>query len=190
MRIISGSRRGLKLETLDGLETRPTTDRVKEALFNLIQFEIMGSKVLDLFAGSGALGIESISRGAAEAIFVDQSRASVKVIERNLERAKFESLARIYSEDWQSALSKMKNSAFDLVFVDPPYHLELEVLVLEKLDLYNLLSEDAIVIIEHPVSRKLPEHVNGYSLLKSRHYGNTALTLYRRLLNDKSDLPG
>ena len=89
MRVIAGSKRGLKLEALEGLETRPTTDRVKEALFNLIQFEVQGAKVLDLFGGSGALGIESLSRGAEFAVFVDQSRASARIITRNLEKAKF-----------------------------------------------------------------------------------------------------
>jgi len=190
MRVIAGSKRGLKLEALEGLETRPTTDRVKEALFNLIQFEIQGSKVLDLFGGSGALGIESLSRGAEHVVFVDQSRASARVIARNLERAKFQDAAKILTQDWMSALSQLENSEFDLVFVDPPYNAALETLVLEKLDLFNLLSEDAIVVIEHPASRALPETVSGYSFLKSRHYGITALSLYRRHMNDKSNLPG
>lgn len=190
MRIIAGSKRGLKLEALEGLETRPTTDRVKEALFNLIQFEVQGAKVLDLFGGSGALGIESLSRGAEAVVFVDQNRASARIITRNLEKAKFQDAAKILTQDWASALTRLENAEFDLVFVDPPYNAALEMLVLEKLDLYNLLSEDAIVAIEHPASRVLPEDVSGYSLLKTRQYGITALTLYRRHLNDNSNLPG
>ena len=190
MRVIAGSKRGLKLDALEGLETRPTTDRVKEALFNLIQFEIQGAKALDLFGGSGALGIEALSRGAESVVFVDQSLASARVIKRNLERAKFEDAAQILTQDWEAALSRLENSEFDLVFVDPPYHAALETLVLEKLDAYNLLSQDAIIVIEHPASRSLPEAVEGYSFVKSRQYGMTALTIYRRHFNDNSNLPG
>lgn len=190
MRIIAGSKRGLKLESLEGLNTRPTTDRVKESLFNLIQFEIYGAKVLDLFGGSGALGIEALSRGAQSAVFVDQNPACAGIMARNLDKAKFSASAQILTQDWLTALAKLENHAFDLVFVDPPYHAALELLVLEKLDLYNLLSEDALVAIEHPASRTLPESVSGYSFLKSKHYGSTAITLYRRQFNDKSNLPG
>jgi 16S rRNA (guanine(966)-N(2))-methyltransferase RsmD len=190
MRVIAGSKRGMKLETLDGLETRPTADRVKEALFNLIQFEIRGAQVLDLFGGSGALGIEALSRGAEHAVFVDQNRASVQMITRNLEKTQFTGQARVIATDWQAGLSRLEDSAFDLVLIDPPYHANLEIEVLERLELLNLLSSEAVVVIEHPAFRVLPEQVYGYTYIKSKQYGKTALTLYRRQINDKSNLPG
>lgn len=180
MRVIAGNKRGLKLETIAGSDTRPTADRVKEALFSQIQFEIRGKQVLDVFGGSGALGIEALSRGADHAVFIDQNRVSIQVIARNLEKTQLKENAELICADWKVGLNRLKSSSFDLIFVDPPYQAALELEVLETLNLLNILSENALVMIEHPVSRLLPDQIQGYVFYKTKQYGKTALTLYRR----------
>ena len=121
MRIISGKARGTKLETLDGEETRPTLDRVKEALFNIIQGYIYDSEVLDLFSGSGALAIESISRGAKCAVSCDNSRRALKIINKNVEKTHFEKQIEVVNKDYKKCLEEIKDRQFDLIFLDPPY---------------------------------------------------------------------
>ena len=120
MRVITGSARGVRLLTPDGLNTRPTSDRVKEGLFSVIQFEIEGRRILDLFAGTGQLGIEALSRGASSAVFVDQSPAAVKLVKENLRRAGMEKVGRVFQSDYEYFLKNCRES-FDIIFLDPPY---------------------------------------------------------------------
>ena len=150
MRVVAGTARSILLETPAGLDTRPTTDRIKETLFNMIQAYCPGATVLDLFAGSGGLGIEALSRGANYACFADQDRKAIKCITGNVERTKFTDRSDIYQSDYQNTILRLKNSdrKFDLVFLDPPYGKELEFKALEALKNADLLADDVLVVVE------------------------------------------
>lgn len=179
MRIISGRARGSKLQTIEGLNTRPTTDRVKESLFNLLQYDFYNKVVLDLFAGSGALGLEAISRGAQKAIFVDESKACCEVIKKNIAKIKAEANSVVLQCDVQSAIKRQEAATVDFVFMDPPYHKGLIEPALELLMSSGVLKELAIVSVEHEKTDifKVPE---GYECLKQRSYGITTLSILRR----------
>lgn len=150
MRVISGSARSLKLKTLEGLDTRPTTDRIKETLFNMIQNNIYDCSFLDLFAGSGAIGIEALSRGAQECVFVDNNQKAVDVIDDNLEFTKLKDNATVLGKSYEMAIAMLesKNEVFDVVFMDPPYDKGLEKNVLELLAKSVIINNDTIVIVE------------------------------------------
>ncbi|MCL2341754.1 MAG: 16S rRNA (guanine(966)-N(2))-methyltransferase RsmD [Firmicutes bacterium] len=150
MRVISGTARGKKLETAKGLETRPTSDRVKEALFNIIQFDIKNSKVLDLFAGSGALGIEALSRGADFAVFSDTSLESIEVINKNLKNTKLEEKALVINKDYTLALKKTMQEGykFDIIFLDPPYKSNFAVNAVEEIINLDILNNSGMIIVE------------------------------------------
>ena len=122
MRVISGIARGTKLDTLEGISTRPTLDRVKEALFNIIQNEIYDAKVLDLFSGSGALAIESISRGAKYAVSIDSSKKAIEIIKQNVKKTHFENKIKIINKDYKKALEEISEEKFNIIFLDPPYN--------------------------------------------------------------------
>ncbi len=149
MRIIAGTARSLPLKTVEGMETRPTTDRIKETLFNMIQGEVPGSYFLDLFAGSGQIGLEALSRGAAYAVFVDNGKKPLACIEDNIRFTKFEKVSRVYASDVLSALRAMEGKyRFDIIFMDPPYRQELEKEVLRYLSTSSLIKDDTTVIVE------------------------------------------
>lgn len=177
MRVITGSARGRRLETLFGEEvTRPTTESVKEALFSMIQFEIEGKKVLDLFAGSGQLGIEALSRGARHCTFLENNRDAVRVVENNVSHCGFKDNSNIVFADAVSFLMRKEN--FDIAFVDPPYNLGLVEKCLPLL--LKLMSEDGIVVCETSAGEDLPESIDGWYADRVRRYGKTKLTLYRK----------
>ena len=150
MRVISGSARSLKLKTLEGLDTRPTTDRIKETLFNMIQNDIYDRCFLDLFSGSGAIGIEALSRGAKKSVFVDNNSKAIDVINENLEFTKLKENALVMSKSYELAITELdsKNIVFDVVFMDPPYDKGLEKNVLELLAKSVIINNDTIVIVE------------------------------------------
>lgn len=149
MRVIAGTARSLKLVTPEGTDTRPTTDRIKETLFNIIQFEIPGAVFLDLFAGSGGIGIEALSRGAKEAVFVDNGREAYECIMENLKHTRMEASASVYRQDAFVALTMMEyQKKFDVVFMDPPYHKELEQRALEYFSTSSLVDGDTLIIFE------------------------------------------
>ena len=149
MRIIAGSKRRLPLKTVSGREVRPTSDRIKETLFNMIQDEIYGRYVLDLFAGSGQIGLEAVSRGAAHAVFVDNSKKAAECILENIRFTKSEKVAKLYANDVMRALRFMEGKyQFDLIFMDPPYRKEMEKEVLLYLASSALVAEDAKIIVE------------------------------------------
>ena len=149
MRIISGSKRGMLLETPEGLDTRPTSDRIKETLFNMIAPEIYDSYFLDLFSGSGQIGLEALSRGAREVIFVEKDKKAIACIEKNISKAKFGDECTLYKEDDFSVLNRLNNhETFDVIFMDPPYNKLIEKQVLETLSKLNSISEDTLIIVE------------------------------------------
>ena len=177
MRVITGSARGMRLFTLEGESVRPTTDKVKEAMFSIIQFEIEGRRVLDLFAGSGQLGIEALSRGAKSAHFVDESRDAISVINKNLEKTKLKELSSVSHTDSLSFISSTERT-FDLFFLDPPYN---KGLVEKALPLCaSKASVGALIVCETSAEEFLPEEIDSLVFSKRYKYGKTALTVYRK----------
>lgn len=176
MRVITGTARGRKLETLEGLDVRPTIDRVKEAMFSAIHFEIEGSKVLDLFAGSGQLGIEAVSRGAMSCTFVDASLSSLKVVRKNIATVGFEEQSSVYQGDFKTFL-KTTRSKFNIVFLDPPYSKGIIPEALELLQ--DKLYDDAKIVCEHELDAELPEAVGKIRMKKQYKYGKTKVTIYQ-----------
>ena len=159
MRVIAGRARRLPLKTIDGTDTRPTTDRIKETLFNILQSEIAGSRVLDLFAGSGSIGIEALSRGAKEAYFVENNKRAAACIRENLEFTKLKEDAVVMECDFLTALRRLEGRGiqFDLIFMDPPYRKGYEEQVLQYLDSSKLIKEDTLLIIEAALTTQLKE---------------------------------
>ena len=155
MRVITGSARGCRLKELEGMETRPTTDRVKEGLFNIIQFDIEGRKILDLFAGTGQLGIECLSRGAASAVFVDRRPDAVKLIKENLKVTSLTDKGRVVSGDSVEFLKSIREK-FDIIFLDPPYEAGVLEPVIAHIAKFDILSPHGIIVAEHPVGMALP----------------------------------
>lgn len=173
MRVIAGSARRLLLKTVEGMDTRPTTDRTKETLFNMLQPQIGDCKFLDLFSGSGAIGIEALSRGAAMAVMIENNPKAIECIRENLERTKLEDRALVMNCDVLAGLKKLegRNYKFDMVFMDPPYGHGHERLVLEYLAHSTMVTEDTVFIIE--ASREtefdwLKDY--GYHMIKSKEY--------------------
>lgn len=182
MRVISGRARGTNLETLNGNNTRPTLDRVKESLFNIIQCDITSAKVLDLFSGSGALGIESLSRGATSCVMCDKSKDAVNIINRNLKKTHFEEKATVINSDYLKALNIIKNEKFDVIFIDPPYEANIAVDSINQIMELDLLSKDGIIILETDNKERELEslkniNVNVYDL---RNYGRVTLIFLNR----------
>lgn len=185
MRIIGGKHRGIKLYTLDGFNTRPTLDRVKESLFSILQFELPEATVLDLFAGSGALGLESISRGANKAILCDQSKDAIHIMEQNVERLRSETQIQIFQKEYLSALEMLKTNQekFDIVFLDPPYATDFAEIASQKIAEYDLLNEDGIIMIETDQKEKVIQNIkklNLFNLYDERKYGRVHLLFLRR----------
>ncbi|MGN0999106.1 MAG: 16S rRNA (guanine(966)-N(2))-methyltransferase RsmD [Faecousia sp.] len=179
MRVISGKARGVSLKTPEGLKTRPTTDRVKEALFSIIQFDLPGTKVLDLFGGTGQLGIEAISRGAKSAVFVDEQESACALIRENLHRAKMEKEATVIRSDYLSYLSRCREY-FDIIFLDPPYAEVFLENSLKKITEIDILQSGGIIIAERPLGKDLPWDLPGFTRSRDYKYGKTLLTLYRK----------
>ncbi len=179
MRVISGKARGARLKTPAGMETRPTADRVKEAMFSIIQFDLPGAKVLDLFGGTGQLGIEAVSRGAKEAVFVDHSQQACKLIGENLRLVHMEKEGRVVRGDYLTFLKNTKEK-FDIIFLDPPYaevFLENALKLITEID---ILQSNGIIVAECPFGKEIPWEFAGYSRCKDYKYGKTALIIYRK----------
>jgi len=179
MRVISGSARGRRLKELPGMDTRPTTDKVKESLFNIIQFDVEGRRALDLFGGTGQLGIEALSRGAARCTFVDMSRQAADVIRDNLKTVGFSELASVHQGDAVAFLAGCREK-FDLIFLDPPYQSQLLERCLQEITKFDILSEHGIMICESAVETQLPEPDAPYEKGREYRYGKIKLTVYHR----------
>ena len=179
MRVITGKARGVVLKTPEGLETRPTSDRVKEALFSIINFDIPNAVVLDLFGGTGQLGIEALSRGAKSAVFVDAGDPACKLIKENLRRTKLEGQGKVVRSDYLQYL-RTCHDKFDIIFLDPPYAEVFLENSLKKLSEIDILQSGGIIVCERPLGKELPWELPGYSRSKDYKYGNTLLTLYRK----------
>jgi len=181
MRIITGTARGVKLDTLDGEQiTRPTSDRVKEGLFSAIQFEIADKRVLDLFGGSGQLALEALSRGAASAVIVDENEKAVQIIKSNAKKTKLidkcSILRRDYSEYLKSAKGKEK---FDIIFLDPPYAKDIPREVLKKLSRVDIVAEGGLIICEAE-NDNMNSDIHGFTFVKKYNYGRTNIAIYTK----------
>ena len=180
MRVITGKARGVVLKTPEGMATRPTTDRVKEALFNIIQFDVPTATVLDLFGGTGQLGIEALSREAKRAVFVDEREDACRLIRENLKRTKLEQYGRVIRSDYMAYLKTCKDK-FDIILLDPPYaevFLENSLKMITEID---ILQSGGIIVTERPIDKELPWEFPGYSRSKDYKYGRTLITIYKKL---------
>ena len=179
MRVIAGTARSIPLKSRDGLQTRPTTDRVKVSMFNIIQFEIEGREVLDLFGGSGALGIEALSRGADNAVIVDNDPEAVSIIRDNLRRTKLQERAEVVRADYLSYLNSCKKQ-FDLVFLDPPYAEKFLENAIKRISEIDILKSGGIIVTERPAGKLLDCEYPGLERSKDYRYGKTVITLFRK----------
>lgn len=181
MRIITGKARGIKLATLEGENTRPTSERAKEAVFSMLQFEIEGRAVLDLFAGSGQMGLEAVSRGAASATLVEKSKDAAAVIARNIEKTKLSDSCRLLTSDVSDFIRAFKGrKRFDIVFIDPPYALRAVAPTLKSLLDSDMLKETSIVVCESEeadVFEKMPELRDRFEVVKNAKYGVAHVTV-------------
>lgn len=177
MRVITGSAKGVILKTPEGMATRPTAERVKEALFSSIQFRIPGARILDLFGGTGQLGIEALSRGAKNAVFIDEREEACRLIRENLRRTKLEPQAGVIRADYLAYLKKCRET-FDIVFLDPPYSevfLENSLKMISEID---ILQSGGIIIAERPVGKALDVEMKGFRRSRDYKYGKTLLTFF------------
>jgi len=178
MRIISGTSKGRRLVTQRGQALRPTSDRVKESIFNILGGEVEGKSVLDLFAGTGNLGIEALSRGAKRALFVEKGRQALQLIQKNLLQCGMEGRAEILPKDVNRAIGMLnrKGEAFDLILMDPPYEKGLIRKTLMKLNSQKIYHKDSILVIEHGRREPIPDIVEGWSLTRQRKIGDTLIS--------------
>ena len=179
MRVITGKARGVQLKTPEGMLTRPTADRVKEALFSIINFEIPGAAVLDLFGGTGQLGIEALSRGAKSAVFVDAREDACRLIRENLKRTKLEQDAKVIRGDYLDYLSRCREK-YDIILLDPPYAEVFLENALKRITEIDILQRDGIIVTERPLGKELPWEFEGYTRSRDYKYGNTLLAIYRK----------
>ncbi len=192
-RIISGSLKGRSLKTLSGNNTRPTADRVKEAMFNIIQGKLPGSLVLDLFAGTGNLGLEAISRGSIMAVFVEKEPKALAVLRDNCKALGCTDNTLIMPMDVMKAIRSLreKGYTFDIVFMDPPYNRDLEAPVILALSEFRIVKDDGLIVVEHMTTDSQSDTTGVFIRFDTRRYGNTSISFYRKDRSDESSsLPG
>lgn len=186
MRIISGDKRGFKLEVPSIKDkTRPTEDRTKEAVFDIIQPVKKGAICLDLFAGTGQMGLEFLSRGAGYCVFIEKSRKVASLIERNITKVNYKDISEIVHGDFRSNLKKMKLT-FDYVYIDPPFHFKYEPVAISLLKEYELLNEDASVIVESASEDEFDENIDGFDLVFKRKYKTQCIRIYKELVDENN----
>jgi 16S rRNA (guanine966-N2)-methyltransferase len=184
VRVTGGALRGRKLSALRGLTIRPTTDYLRESIFNILAGELEDTVVLDLFAGTGSLGIEALSRGAAAAVFIDKAPQAIKTLHRNISSCFLEAQSTVLKRDVLRGLSFLRSVdlAFDLIFIDPPYDKGFVERTMQLLDRAKTTSDEASIIIEHSKREVLPEEMARFAITDQRHYGKTLVSFYRRVL--------
>ena len=193
MRVVSGTARGCKLQPVPGMNTRPTTDRVKENVFNLLQDHVRGARALDLFAGTGQLGIEALSRGAQSCDFVERDRAAYAVAEKNIRAARVADRAALHRVEAADFVARAAGRKFDLIFLDPPYGGKILENILLQIETFDILSTNGIIICESAVEDRF---AHGFAPARERRYGATLITVLQRQdggtdeQNEDSDLPG
>ncbi len=185
--MISGEAKGHKLKTVKGNSTRPTSDRVKESLFNIIAGSVAGACVLDLYAGTGNLGIEALSRGAKEAVFVDRCRECADVINENLVRTRLLELSTLIVNDVDIAIERLsaEGRRFGVVFLDPPYNKNFVEKTLNYIEKSDIILNGGLVVAEHDINDTVPEETGFIKLLRSERYGDTVLSFYRKFQTER-----
>ena len=180
MRVISGKNRGTKLYTLEGLETRPTLDRVKESLFNIINFDIPNCVFLDLFAGSGAIGIEAASRGAKKVVMCEKSKEAINIINKNLEKTRLKDEVKLFNEDFEKCISKLQEK-FDIIYLDPPYKTDYAFKAVNLLLEKQLIKEETIIIIETDIEQNVKTELKKLKIeeIDEKKYGRASLLFYK-----------
>ena len=185
MRIISGKARGTKLYTLDGTATRPTLDRVKESIFNIIQNDIEDSTVLDLFSGSGAIGLEFLSRGAKRAVLCDNSKDAIKIIKQNVQKTHFEEIAEIYNMEFTKLVERLQYQKFDIIYIDPPYATDFIKISIEKIIEYKLVNENTKIIVETDDETRILKQIEkmDVEITDKRKYGRATIIFLKYIKN-------
>lgn len=183
MRIVAGKYRGRKLNSFQGVNVRPTSDRVKEALFNILGNDIYNCTFLDLFSGTGNIGIEALSRGASNVVFVDSSAESINIINDNIKSLKIDSGHKIVNSDYLSAVNHFSIECiqFDIIYIDPPYCKDIEYNLLGVISDMNILNKNGLIVIEHKHSDKMPNTVKSFDKIREKKYGNSKLSFYSYL---------
>lgn len=187
MRIITGRAKGVRLETLEGIATRPTSERVKEALFSSLQFDIQDRSVLDLFSGSGQLALEALSRGAAYAVMIDRSKDAVKIIKQNANKAKLADMCEVHNCEFKEYLLKNKGKKFDIVFIDPPYAEGLYCECLSLLLSCNMLKPSTLIVCESETEDLLADDAslkNQLEIFKQARYGRVCICIFKKKETD------
>ena len=180
MRVIAGKARGLKLKTIEGNSTRPTKDMVKEALFSILMPYVTDCVFLDLFAGSGAIGIEALSRGAQNAVFCDQNKECIKIINENIEKARFKDISTVYNLDYLKCLERIKNQKFDIIFIDPPYNIGLGLKAIQTISDFDLLMINGVLVFETDEIEEVPNEIGLYEKFNTKRYGRNVLNFFKR----------
>ena len=178
MRVISGSARGKKLLCVENMDIRPTLDRVKESVFNMIAFDVADAIVLDLFSGSGALGIEALSRGAAHCTFTDKASASVSVTKKNIEATRFGDISSVICTDSIDFIEKTVEK-YDIIFIDPPYESDLYEKSLSAIKKHGILSEGGFIVLEYDTEISPDFSTDGYSIVKDKKYGRVRILIMK-----------
>ena len=180
MRVISGKYRGMNLSGPEGSDTRPTSDRVKEALFDILMWDVDGSRFLDLFAGTGGIGIEALSRNAEEVVFVDFDGSALKILKSNLAKIDEKEIYDILHNDAFRAVDTLssRGKIFDIIFLDPPYAMEETLELIENIFDREIIANYGKMVVEHDKRKEMPENIRGLIKLKQKKYGNTMLSIY------------
>lgn len=181
LRVISGSLKGRKLKTVKGITTRPTADRMREALFNIMASKIPGSVILDLYAGTGALGIEALSRGAKYSVFIENDKNALSTINENILLCQMSDKAKTIQWDIVKSLTCVESTTllFDIVFMDPPYKKNVIKKTIENLKKTSSLKKSTDIIVEHSIEKELQNEISGYEVFDQRKYGKTAFSFLR-----------
>lgn len=182
MRIISGKARGTKLYTLEGIETRPTLDRVKESIFNIIQNNIEDANVLDIFAGSGAIGLEMLSRGAQKAVLCDKSKSAIEIIKKNIEKTHMQDQVELYNSDFKECIQKVQNQKFDLIYIDPPYNTNYIFQALKQIIELDIIKEDSLIILETDDEVRILKEIEEINIevIDKRKYGRATVIFLKK----------
>ncbi|HWQ30095.1 MAG TPA: 16S rRNA (guanine(966)-N(2))-methyltransferase RsmD [Negativicutes bacterium] len=180
MRVIAGEYRGRKLERIEGMDIRPTADKVKGSIFNMLGNAVIDCSFLDLFGGTGGVGIEALSRGARHVLFIDAGIKSIKVLKDNLEHLNIKENVEVYHTDYETAIKKLNkfNKQFDIIFIDPPYRNGMAQNALVNIDRNPILTQSGIIIVEHDSKEDMPQKVGSLVKYRVKQYSNTSLSFY------------
>ncbi len=180
MRVVAGEFRGRRLDRIEGMDIRPTSDKVKESLFNILGEAVIDSVFLDLFGGTGGVGIEALSRGAKHVVFIDTDIKSIKVLKGNLDHLNIKDNVEVFNTEYSTAISRLyrNKEEFDIIFIDPPYSIGLAQNALKEIDKYPILAQSGLIIVEHDSKDDMPSIQGKLYMYRSKQYGNTTLSFY------------